>query len=83
MLKAWPRASHCWTPLMYGVWSKNVKLVRELCRLGGRKSVTDLDRHSNGTQWSPLALAVVRASTEMLQALLELLGATWCPSRLG
>ena len=64
-------ASFCWTPLMYGVWSNKVALVRELCRLGGRSAVNDLDRHSNGTQWSPLALAVVRSSVDMVKALLE------------
>eukprot|EP00913_Durusdinium_trenchii_P032979 g30874.t1 len=63
--------SHCWTPLMYGVWSNDVALVRELCRLGGRRVVNDLDRRSSGTQWCPLALAVVRSSTEMVKALLE------------
>ena len=67
-------SSHCWTPLMYGVWSNDVALVRELCRVGGRTAVNDLDRRGNGTQWSPLSLAVVRSSPEMVQALLELLG---------
>ena len=62
---------HCWTPLMYGVWSNDVKLVRELCRVGGRSVVNDMDRRGNGTQWCPLAVAVVRSSTEMVHALLE------------
>ena len=65
--------SHCWTPLMYGVWSNDVKLVRELCRVGGRSVVNDMDRRGNGTQWCPLALAVVRSTTEMVHALLEML----------
>lgn len=60
---------------MYGVWSNDVALVRELCRLGGRRVVNDLDRRSSGTQWCPLALAVVRSSTEMVKALLECPGA--------
>eukprot|EP00435_Cladocopium_sp_Y103_P047250 s1012_g13.t2 len=59
---------HCWTPLMYGVWSNDVTLVRELCRVGGRCAVNDVDRRGSGTTWSPLALAVVRSSTEMVNA---------------
>eukprot|EP00933_Yihiella_yeosuensis_P028720 TRINITY_DN22556_c0_g1_i1.p1 TRINITY_DN22556_c0_g1~~TRINITY_DN22556_c0_g1_i1.p1 ORF type:complete len:740 (+),score=105.59 TRINITY_DN22556_c0_g1_i1:120-2339(+) len=61
---------HCWTPLMFAVWSNNVSLVQEICRLGGRQTVNMMDRRGDGSEWTPLALAVVRSSPEMVQALI-------------
>mmetsp|Transcript_34478 Transcript_34478/g.62481 ORF Transcript_34478/g.62481 Transcript_34478/m.62481 type:complete len:731 (-) Transcript_34478:65-2257(-) len=60
---------HCWTPLMYAVWSNNVTLVQEICRLGGRTTINKVDRRGDGSEWTPLAVAVVRGSAEMVQAL--------------
>jgi len=61
---------HCWTPLMYAVWSNNVKMVQEICRVGGRSVINQLDRRGDGSEWTPLALAVVRSSTAMLRTLI-------------
>eukprot|EP00931_Biecheleriopsis_adriatica_P047407 TRINITY_DN27330_c0_g1_i7.p1 TRINITY_DN27330_c0_g1~~TRINITY_DN27330_c0_g1_i7.p1 ORF type:complete len:594 (-),score=96.57 TRINITY_DN27330_c0_g1_i7:40-1821(-) len=60
---------HCWTPLMYGVWSTNATLVQEVCRLGGRSVVNKIDRRSDGSEWTPLSLAVVRSGSDTVQAL--------------
>lgn len=60
---------HRWTPLMYAVWSGNVATVRELCRVGGREAVNLLDRRGDGSEWTPLALAVTRWGPEMIQVL--------------
>ncbi|CAE8686649.1 unnamed protein product [Polarella glacialis] len=61
---------HCWTPLMFAVWSNNVPLVQEICRLGGRSTICHIDRRGDGSEWNPLSIAVVRGSPEMVQALI-------------
>jgi len=62
---------HCWTALLHAVWSDNADLVRELCRQGARKSINDIDRRGDGTSWSPISLAVIRCSPEVVQVLVE------------
>ncbi|CAE7455679.1 ANK2 [Symbiodinium pilosum] len=62
---------HCWTVLLHAVWSNNVELVQELCRQGARKVINEADRRGDGTSWSPISLAVVRGTPEMVQLLVE------------
>lgn len=62
---------HRWTPLMFAVWSGNVSLVREVCRLGGRNVIDNFDRRADGCEWNPLVLAVARWGPEMVQALIS------------
>lgn len=61
---------HRWTPLMYGVWSNDVKMVQEICRVGGRRVINQVDRRGDGSEWTPLALAVVRSSAAMVRTLI-------------
>eukprot|EP00927_Polykrikos_kofoidii_P072724 TRINITY_DN68808_c0_g1_i1.p1 TRINITY_DN68808_c0_g1~~TRINITY_DN68808_c0_g1_i1.p1 ORF type:complete len:713 (+),score=99.41 TRINITY_DN68808_c0_g1_i1:169-2307(+) len=63
--------SHTWTLLMFSIWSGNVPLVREVCRLGGRRMVNATDRRPDGSQWTPLSLAVIRCSPEMVRVLVD------------
>mmetsp|Transcript_105962 Transcript_105962/g.203847 ORF Transcript_105962/g.203847 Transcript_105962/m.203847 type:complete len:791 (-) Transcript_105962:52-2424(-) len=62
---------HRWTPLMFGAWNGNVELVREVCRIGGREVVNYTDRRADGSEWTPLAMAVSRWGPDMVQALVE------------
>jgi len=63
-------ARHKWTPLMFAVWSGNVELVSEICRQGGRKVVNLKDRRADGTEWTPLAIAVARWGPDMIKTLI-------------
>mmetsp|Transcript_170236 Transcript_170236/g.545956 ORF Transcript_170236/g.545956 Transcript_170236/m.545956 type:complete len:731 (-) Transcript_170236:251-2443(-) len=62
---------HRWTPLMFAIWSGKESLVREICRMGGREVVNEVDRRGDGSEWTPLALAVVRSTPGTVQALIE------------
>lgn len=62
---------HCWTALLHAVWSDSAELVRELCRQGARKCINDIDRRGDGTSWSPISLAVIRCSPDVVQVLVE------------
>lgn len=61
---------HRWTPLMFAVWSGNTELVCEICRKGGRKVINVKDRRADGSEWTPLAIAVVRWGPDMVKALI-------------
>ncbi|KAF4704082.1 hypothetical protein FOZ62_028405, partial [Perkinsus olseni] len=56
---------HQWTVLHYAVWGGNLNLVQELCRLTNRKFVNARDRRSDGSQWTPLVVAVARQNTDI------------------
>ncbi|KAF4717137.1 hypothetical protein FOZ63_028833, partial [Perkinsus olseni] len=62
---------HQWTVLHYAVWGGNLNLVQELCRLTNRKFVNARDRRSDGSQWTPLVVAVARQNTDIVQCLLS------------
>lgn len=61
---------HQWTPLMFAVWSGNVQLVSEICRIGGREVINCTDRRADGSEWTPLAIAVARWGPDMVNALI-------------
>lgn len=60
---------HRWTPLMFAIFSGNTTLIREVCRLGGRYVVNFTDRRTDGSEWTPLALAVCCCSPEVVETL--------------
>ncbi|KAF4656286.1 hypothetical protein FOL47_009045, partial [Perkinsus chesapeaki] len=62
---------HHWTLLHCAVWGGNVALVQEICRITNRKFVNTRDRRSDGSQWTPIAIAVARQNIEMVQCLLS------------
>jgi len=55
---------------MFAVWSGNVQLVCEICRTGGRQDVNRKDRRADGSEWTPLAIAVARWGPDMINALI-------------
>lgn len=61
---------HQWTPLMFAVWSGNVQLVSEICRIGGREAINCKDRRADGSEWTPLAIAVARWGPDMVKVLI-------------
>ncbi|CAD7922530.1 unnamed protein product [Amoebophrya sp. A25] len=57
-----------WTPLFFAVWAGQHAIVKEICRNGGRRFINCTDRRAD-SQWTPLALAVMRCDIEMVQLL--------------
>eukprot|EP00927_Polykrikos_kofoidii_P040049 TRINITY_DN34301_c0_g1_i1.p1 TRINITY_DN34301_c0_g1~~TRINITY_DN34301_c0_g1_i1.p1 ORF type:complete len:755 (+),score=81.79 TRINITY_DN34301_c0_g1_i1:72-2336(+) len=62
---------HRWTALMFSIWSGNNDLVREVCRVGGRNVVNDTDIRADGSQWTPLSLAVARHGPDIVHTLMS------------
>lgn len=62
---------HRCTPLMFAIWSGHVAMVRELLRIGGRNVVNFTDCRNDGSEWTPLSLAVARADAHIVQALMD------------
>ena len=60
---------HRWPTLFFAVWSGNSKLVRDLMRTPARRQVNMVDRRVDGSEWTPLTLAVCKAEIPVVQTL--------------
>lgn len=59
-----------WTPLMFGVWSNSVPFVNEVCLRGSNRLINSADRRGDSL-WTPLSLAVMHGSIELVQTLIS------------
>ena len=62
---------HRWTPLMFGVWRGDVHLVREILRRGAHHVVNHFDCRPDGSEWTPLSLAVARHKPDLVNTLVS------------